>query len=424
MKKPGKKAPRSRIGIILVAATLLAAACATVQSGYYRFNEDIGDPVFLDLMSEISDFSMVGGNRVELLKNGDESFSAMLEAIGNATESINLETYIFWGDSAGEVFVQAMAEKARQGVQVRVLWDDVGGRRLDHLIPVLEESGVQWAAFKPWDWWHLLDSNLRTHRKILVVDGRIGFTGGIGIGDKWEGDADSPDHWRDTQVKVEGPVVRQLQWLFAENWERTIGEDIEQDPMHFPPLSPAGEMLCGVVGGVRDERNWSNIREMWLLPLAASREYFYLSIAYFIPDADTMKALREASGRGVDIRFIVPGPENDVFPVRMVSQKYYGKLLDAGIRIYEYQETNMHSKTGVCDDMWSTVGSANYENRAFSYNYESNLMIYDRDFAFRMKQMFREDLAQSEEIDAEKWKNRPIYYKFLEQIFGVIEGWI
>ena len=219
-------------------------------------------------------------------------------------------------------------------------------------------------------------------------------------------------------------MVRQLQWLFAENWERTTGENIRVNGRFFPPLPFAGDMTCGAVGAVKEGKDRGRIREMWLLPLAASRDYFYMTLAYFIPDPDTLKALREASRRGVDIRLIVPGTQNDIYAVRMVSRKYYQKLLDAGIRIYEYKGTNMHSKTGVCDDIWSTVGSSNYDNRSFNYNYESNLVIYNAGFAKELKKVFEDDLKHCVEVDPQKWENRPIPYKFLEQIIGVVEGWL
>lgn len=408
--------------VILV--LMLGCACATVQTGYYVFNQGVDDELFQNLVSDLTDQPMVGGNQVTILENGVQILPSMLEAIEQAKESIHLETYIFNGDQTGMRFAQALAEKAAAGVEVRVLFDHVGSNELEKWVPVIQEAGGRVFLFNRFRWNHMLKGNHRTHRKILVVDGQVGFTGGVGLSHEWEGNADSPDHWRDTHVRVTGPVVAHLQDLFAENWKRQTGEEIIGQTKYYPAAESSGDSWCGVVGAVKNKDNWADIREMWLLPLAAAQKYFYLNIAYFIPDQDTMKALEKAVERGVDVRFIVPGEENDLVAVRWVSMKYYGRLLDAGVRIYEYQGTNMHAKTGVCDDYWLTIGAANYDNRSFSYNYESNLVALDRNLAGQMKSMFLRDLEQSVEIDRDSWRKRPIYRKFLENVVGLIEGWM
>jgi cardiolipin synthase len=406
-----------------LAALLLAlvAACVAVRRGYYVFEGRISGPDFRDVMSAITDRPMVGGNRVAVLENGVGIFPAMKEAIAGARESIHLETYIFNGDATGMAFADLLTKKAREGVEVRVLYDSVGSRHVARWTKRVRRAGGRAVAFVPFRVVNMVEGNRRTHRKVLVVDGRIGFTGGVGISREWEGDADAPDHWRETQVRVEGPVVAQLQSLFAENWERSTGEDLRGDARYFPEPALAGDSVCGVVGAVRRPGEWGKIREMWLLPLATARRYFYLNIAYFVPDPDVIGALAEAADRGVDVRFIVPGPANDLPAVRYVSMKHYGKLMDAGVRIFEYRGTNMHSKTGVCDDLWVTIGSANYDNRSFSLNYESNLVILDPAVARAMKESFARDEARSVEIDQAAWRERPFYQRFVEALVGVLE---
>ncbi|MCZ7585590.1 MAG: phospholipase D-like domain-containing protein [Deltaproteobacteria bacterium] len=216
------------------------------------------------------------------------------------------------------------------------------------------------------------------------MDGRVGYTGGVGFDDRWAGDADEINHWRETQVRVTGPVVPQLQKLFAENWERMTGEQLAGRDV-FPPLDISGDVLAGVVGASKKE-GWSNIREMFLLILAAARRTYYMNIAYFSPDPDSMRALSEAVERGVDVRIIVSGPDIDVPSSRYLAGKNYSRLLKAGVRIYEYMGTNMHAKTVVADGLFVTIGSSNFDNRTFNYNNESNLVVFDDNVAAAMEE--------------------------------------
>ncbi|MDP8255647.1 MAG: phospholipase D-like domain-containing protein [Candidatus Alcyoniella australis] len=401
---------------------LLIVCCAPVQTGYYRFNQDPYSELFIDLLNDVCDEPMVGGNYVELLVNGVEILPGMLEAIENAEHSVNLESYIIYDDEVGHQFAEALIRKAEQGVAVRLMFDYFGGKLSDPWIEALKRAGVEVVNFNPFHWYAMLKGDFRTHRKLMVIDGRIGFAGGVCLANEWRGDADAPDHWRDTHVRVEGPVVHQMQDLFWRNWTRA-GKLSDYSEDYYPYIPPKGDMLCGVVGRFEQGRG-SRIREMFLLPLAASQENYWASIAYFTPDYDVISAFSDAVDRGVDIRFIVPGEANDLPMVRRLSMKYYGRMLKEGVRIFEYQGTNMHAKTVTCDGVWSTVGSSNMNNRAFVHNAENNLVIYDEEFALQMEQLYRLDLARSREISLAEWKTRPLRKRFYEQIWGILEGWM
>lgn len=415
---------KSRTIIVFSIALITLFSCATVQHGYYKFNGELNsEDEYLNAWKNVLDWSPLDGNKLEILENGDAAFPAMLNAIAEAKDHIHFETYLLYGHNPiGQKFINALCEKAKQGVEVRFLVDHVGSRLSSAQKRQMTKCGVRWVQFNRFNLFKPLKSNLRTHRKILVIDGKLAFTGGMGFGSEWEGNADSPNHWRDIQVRIEGPVVSQLQELFSTNWEKSTGERIKGE-RYFPPLEPKGDIRCGTVGKWL-ENGKNKIREMWLLPLATAKSYYYMAIGYFLPDPDTMKALTEAANRGVDVKIIVPGEWTDLYGVRYAAMRHYGKLLKAGIKIYEYQGTNIHAKYAVADDFWTTVGSANFTNRTFNYLYENNLVCFDKNFALEIKALFEKDLSRSKKITLDDWENRPIYNKFFEEFFGIFEGWM
>jgi cardiolipin synthase A/B len=414
-----KRATHILIGLVL----LLGAGCASVHWGFYRTEMEINDPGFLALSEEITDFPLVGGNKIEFLYNGDNIFSAMFAAIEGAKESIHLETYILYEDGIGLELCDLLMKKARQGVEVRLIYDYFGGLISEKTRRRLTKAGVKHHRYNDWSWLHVLRANVRTHRKILVVDGRIGFTGGVGFADGWKGDARTVDEYRDTHVRVEGPVVTQLQTLFADNWQNMTGESFEGE-RYYPTQPNLGTVMMATVGRYQDEEQWSKVRPMFLMTLAASRRYFYMANAYFSPDPDCYRALQAAVERGVDVRIITPGPDTDIQAMYLVATKNYGRLLEAGIKLYEYQGPLMHAKTFVADGILSTVGSANFTNRAFSFVYESNLLIYDEAIAAEMERQFEVDLARSRQVTYPEWSKRPLSQRFQEQMVGIIEGWM
>ena len=409
--------------LLLCLALCTACGCVSIDWGFYRSQAGLRDDAFLELSELITDFPLVGGNRIEFLYNGDQIFPAMFKAIENAKTTINLESYIIYEDEIGLKLCDLLARKAREGVQVRVIYDYFGGKISESTKRSLTEAGVQHYLFNDWNWLHVLRSNVRTHRKILVVDSAVGFTGGVGFADGWKGDALNSHQYRDTQVRVEGPVVNQLQKLFAGSWERTSGERLEGD-LFYPEQPTVGTTLIATVGQYQGQQEWSKIRRMFLLSLAASRRYFYMNTAYFTPDPDCYRALIDAVERGVDVKVILPGPETDLPAIYLVAQKNYGRLLEAGVKLYEYQDTLMHAKTFVADGILGSVGSANFNNRTFNFNYESNLLIYDDEAAKKMEHQFEVDLERSNQITITEWEKRRLSQRFLEQMVGVLEGWM
>jgi cardiolipin synthase len=323
--------------------------------------------------------------------------------IRRAQVSVNLETFIFEDDAAGRQFADAMIEAAHRGVAVRLLVD-AWGSNLGNLEKELVAAGVKLQKYRPLHFYSLNRPGIRTHRKLLIVDGRIGYTGGLGIDKRWLGDARSPDEWRDTQVRVTGPVVDQMQSIFGENWTFASGEILGGDKF-YPPLEPTGTVVAHAIRSSNGDPA-SIPKLMYYLAIQSARRYIHIQNSYFIPDQQIRRALISAVGRGVDVEVMVPGKHNDLTYMRQASRFHYGELLDGGVRIYEYVPTMIHSKTLVVDDIFSTVGSINFDSRSMQINAEESLSFYDRPFAGKMEAMFRNDKAQCHEITYAEWKHR------------------
>jgi len=276
----------------------------------------------------------------------------------------------------------------------------------------MQRNGIDIEWYHPLRWYTLSRANHRTHRKILIVDGTIGFSGGVGIADEWSGDADSKDHWRETVVRVEGPAVTQMQFAFMDNWVKSRGE-LLTGLDYFPEVSPRGNHLTQVIKSSPSEGS-STVKLLYIISIVSAKRSIYISNAYFVPDSDTRRALETAVRRGVDVRVIVPGEETDVPIVRHASRWHYELLLRRGIRIFEYQPTMMHSKTMVVDGIWTTIGSSNFDDRSFRLNDEVNVNVYDEGIAAEMEQMFFDDLAQSQEVELRKWFRRPMFDRLKE----------
>ena len=373
----------------------------------------VDEPQFVRTLGGLLGAPLVSGNQILELVNGDRIFPAMLEAICTARRSICFETFIYWSGEIGVRFANALAERARAGVKVHVLLDFVGTLPMDAaLIDLMRDAGCDVVRYHPPHWRHPSRLNNRTHRKLLVVDGRIGFTGGVGIGDEWTGDAQDPKHWRDSHFQVEGPVVAQLQGAFLTNWTKAVGR-IEHSEAYFPELPPVGEHWAHLFHSSPDEGS-ETMRLMYLLSIAAARRTIRLAQSYFVPDRLTRLALASASRRGVEIDVILPGPHIDVRVVRRASRASLGPLLKAGVRIYEYQPTNLHCKVMIVDSHWVSVGSANFDNRSFGLNDEANLNVYDAGFARQLEESFAADLTKCRQITLRAWRRRPIRERLLE----------
>ncbi|HEY1328067.1 MAG TPA: phospholipase D-like domain-containing protein [Casimicrobiaceae bacterium] len=377
------------------------------------------DPQFVRTMSALLGPPIVGGNRYDVLLNGDEIFPAMLQAIAQARRSIDFETYIYWSGDIGRRFADALSERAKAGVKVHVLIDWLGSQKIDPaLIDEMTRAGVQVMRYHPLRWYDLARINNRTHRKVLVVDGRIGFTGGVGIAPEWTGHAQDAQHWRDTHFRLEGPAVAQMQAVFLDNWVKTTGEVLHGED-YFPQLPAVGAGAAQVFMSSPSGGSES-MHLMYLLAITAAQRTIHLSMAYFVPDDLAVRALEAALARGVRVEIIVPGPITDTQTVRKASRALWGPLLEAGARFYEYQPTMYHCKVMVVDGLLTSVGSTNFDNRSFRLNDEANLNIYDAAFARRQIEIFEADRARSKPFTYEDWRNRPLTEKLLEDLASIL----
>ncbi|HYI09235.1 MAG TPA: cardiolipin synthase [Thermoanaerobaculia bacterium] len=385
----------------------------------YHMKHQFGvrDLAFLQTMHALTGTALSEGNRVEVLKNGVRIFPSMLSAIKAARKTINLEFYIYWDGQIGRTFAETLAERARAGVKINVVLDAVGSSDMSQdLIDFMQRNGINVEWYHPLRWYTLSTVNHRTHRKLLVVDGEVGFVGGIGIADNWLGDADSKDHWRETVVRVEGPVVTQMQFAFMDNWVKSRGE-LLTGLDYFPQLQKRGDCLTQVLKSSPSEGS-SATKLMYIVSIVSAQKTIYINSAYFVPDSDTIRALEGAVRRGVDVRVIVPGEYTDVPIVRHAGRLFYSQLLRRGIRIFEYLPTMMHAKTMVVDGIWTTVGSSNFDDRSFRLNDEVNVNVYDESIAAQMEQMFFEDVARSEEITPRRWLKRSWVNRLKERVAG------
>jgi cardiolipin synthase len=370
-------------------------------------------------MSHLPGPPFVPGNRITALQNGDEALPAMLDAIRSARHSINLEGYIFWSGVTGSEFAAVLSERARAGVPTHVLVDWMGSQKLgEELEDQMVRAGVRLVKFRPLRWYNLDRLNHRTHRKLLVVDGRVGFNGGLGIADLFRGHAQDEDHWRDSQFRAEGPVVAQMQASFLDNWIESGGELLD-GPAYFPRLDSMGGLMAQAVqsspgGGTED------LRLMYLLALASARRRILIANSYFVPNTLAVDMLVAARRRGVDIEIIVPGTIGDAAVVRRASRAKWGPLLASGVKIYEYRPTMYHVKVMIVDDLWVSVGSTNFDNRSFRLNDEANLNILGAEFARAQAQVFAADRAKSRRITLEEWRRRPLRERVMEQMARVI----
>jgi cardiolipin synthase len=404
--------------VLTLAATLLVL---NFSSGEKKLDEQVrreyalSDPQYQHVLGVMLGPPITNGNRFEALYNGDQIFPPMLAAIRGARQSITFETYIYWSGDIGSAFADALAERARAGVKVHVLLDWLGSAKMDEdFLREMQDAGVEIRKFHKPDWYDIARMNNRTHRKLLVVDGRIGFTGGVGIAPNWTGSAQDAEHWRDSHFKVEGPVVAQMQAVFMDNWVKVSG-DVLHGRRYFPPVEPMGEGRAQMFSSSPSGGSES-MHLMYLLSIAAATRTIDLSSAYFVPDALTVDALVAAMRRGVRVRIITPGPIIDSQTVRGASRASWGPLLEAGAQISEYQPTMFHCKVFTVDGLLVSVGSTNFDNRSFRLNDEANLNIYDEGFAAAQTAQFEADLKQSRQLTLAAWRDRPLREKAMEHV--------
>jgi cardiolipin synthase len=399
-------------------ALIFTLGCAKVLAVREIPGIVVGEPSFFRTIEAHTDAPIVAGNRIEVLLNGNETFPAMLRDIRAAKFTITFAQYLYEDGSIARELAQAFAERGRAGVKVNILLDDHGaGGAPSEIIDIMKQGGCEVEFFRRVDAagivfpWKLLRYNYRSHRRVLVIDGKIGFTGGYGISDAWTGDGRTPDHWRDTNVRIEGPVVIFLQAAFAESWLEATGIAIGGET-YFPRLDPVGNITGQIVKSSPTGGSFQNYM-LFLLSINSAKNSIRITNPYFIPDDVMTEALVKAAGRGVRVEILLPG-KIDSQLTYTASRSHYGPLLLGGVHVYEYQASLLHAKTIVVDGVWSTIGSTNFDNRSFALNQEINLTIYDRGIAQRLDQIFSDDLKYSERITYESWKSRSLYERVME----------
>jgi len=394
----------------------------TPRIDYHFTSPACDEPHLIRVLGEECQTRLHTGQKVEVLTNGIRFYPAMLAAIREARHSINVEAYIFQPGRIADQIVDALAERARAGVEVRVVLDAIGSSTMKWSAAAgrLTDAGCRLDYYQRLKWYRLHRANNRTHRELLIVDGRVAFVGGAGVADWWH-EASGPDDpaWRDTMVRVEGPVVASLQGTFAENWLECGGE-ILTSPASWPPPVSAGPVEALLIRSSPSDRATTS-RVAFQLLMACAQESIDIHTPYFLPDHTLRRMFIETVARGVRVRVLVPGPRTDQRLVRLASRRLYGQLLEKGVRIFEYQPGMTHAKVLMIDDRWAIVGTTNWDNRSFEHNDEVNVAFRDRDVAARLRQDFEADLAQSREITAETWRRRPLFEKALKPVAWILE---
>jgi cardiolipin synthase len=409
------------LGVIVVLGAYFWTTSARLLQDPITVDYGPTEPAFASAMGPIVGTEFVDGNRVKLLVNGDEFFPEMIAAIRGAQKTVTLETYIWTPGKVSEDFIAALTDRARAGVNVHVLVDGMGTLKFkDEDRDRLRNAGVEIHKYGREHWWEVKPNiNHRTHRKILVVDGRVGFTGGMCIDDRWAGNADNPDVWRETQVRIEGPAVRQLQAAFASNWLQTTSRLLLGEG-YFPKIKDAGSTFAHVYKSGPNEGP-EYVRLGYLFAIAAARKSIDIANAYFVPDELAIDMLVAARQRGVRVRVVLPAINDSRFG-RAASRSRWGRLLEAGVEIYRYMPAMYHPKTMSVDDVLVTIGSANFDNRSFAINDEVTMTVLDRQFAAEHKRMFEEDMRRSQVYTFAEYEARPAYIKATDWVAGLFRS--
>ncbi|WP_406402385.1 phospholipase D-like domain-containing protein [Streptomyces uncialis] len=353
------------------------------------------------------------GNAVVPLRNGDEIFAAMLAGIRSAEHTVDMMTFVYWKGDIACQFAQALAERARAGVRVRLLLDGFGSRLIDsEQLDAMERAGVQVAWFRKPLYLSPFKQNHRCHRKVLVVDEETAFTGGVGIAEEWCGDARNEDEWRDTHVKVRGPAVDGIAAAFAQNWAE-CHDELFDDRDRFIAHSPQGDAIVQVVRGSASF-GWQDMQTLIRVMLESAEERFRLATAYFSPDAYFIELLCATARRGVEVEILLPGPHTDKRVCQLAGQQYYEDLTACGVKIYQYQPTMMHAKVITVDHVAALIGSTNFNRRSLDHDEEVMLAVLDQEFTATLDEHFEADVAASELIREGRWKRRPVVQRALE----------
>ena len=360
--------------------------------------------------------SLDTGNDIKVFQNGDQIFPPMLADITAARESVHIESFVWWKGPICDQVANALATKAKQGVEVRLLVDASGGRKMDRkLARLMLDAGVQVRSFHPLRFSNLGRMNNRDHRKLVIIDGRIGYIGGFGFAKEWEGHAQDHDHWRDTAVRVSGPAVNRLQGAFCENWVEETGE-VTAGEKYFPHLGAAGSTQAHVAY-TSPTGSVSSVQVLYYVAISGARREVIIQNPYMLPDHEAVAALADAVKRGVDVKIMVPATGSTDSPiVQHASHHEYGALLKSGVKIWEYQPTLLHQKIIVVDGIWSCVGTTNFDDRSFQLNDEISLGIVDRNVANSLRAAFADDLRSAKERHYDEWRHRSLWHKLIDQL--------
>jgi cardiolipin synthase len=407
---PDRRSPRRWLGLVILVAAL--AGCTYVQPHVALPGVRLGEPSFFPTIEAYTSTPIVAQNRVDILLNGEEIFPAIIEAVRNARRTIDYAQYYFADGPVAKELTDTIAERCRAGVGGNILLDGFGTLAMpSEYVALMRRSGCHVETFRPIRPLTVHKTHFRNHRRILVVDGRIGFTGGSGVSRKWMGNGRLNGHWRDTDARVEGPVVSQLQSAFAENWLEATGIVLGGED-YFPRLGPAGSAYAHVVRSSPSGGSFA-MYTTFLLAVSSARRSIFLTNPYFVPDRQLARAMVDAVSRGVRVVALVPG-KIDHNIVRQASRADYGRLLQAGIEIYEYQAALLHAKTMVVDGVWTTIGSTNLDNQSFARSDEINLVVYDTAVARRMEKIFLDDVAYATRVTYEAWRRRGLWNRLQE----------
>ena len=414
------------VTLIVVAAAVFVYVTASVNAEADREAAIVSvptvasdAPAFMRALGGSASADVIGGNTITVLQNGIEIFPALLEAIASAQHSVHFSTFIYSSGHIPREFADAFSAAAKRGVEVRMVFDKSGSKAVSaELMSQMRKAGCKIKWFRPIQWYSWAKYNHRTHRKLLIIDGTLAFTGGVGIADEWNGNADSPTHWRDTHVRIVGPAVASVQAAFVDNWNEATGE-LPIDERYFPKLKSAGETsMCGIqsnpVFGASSAQ-----RSMAVLIAGGSRR-LWIANAYFVPPKPFVRALREAKARGVDVKILLPGRYHDQPAVRRASRQTWGPLLEGGVELYEYEPTMMHCKIVIVDSSVTSIGSINFDPRSFALNAEFGIVALDRALAKQIEDAFVADLQFSRRVTAEDLRAMPVH----ERILNIFCYWI
>ena len=408
------------IGAAFVTWLVLAMLFTPHIPYHIEADVDSASPHFTHVLESVCQTTLEPGNRVEVFTNGDRFYPAMLQAIHEAQETVNLECYIFKKGEIGQQFITALTERARAGVRVTMVMDAVGSFGAFHeSAGPLRAAGCRVEPYHRLTWYSLARLNNRTHRELLVVDGRVAFVGGAGVADWWARSKDGKPAWRDTMVRIEGPVVSDIQGVIAENWLESRGE-ILTGPETYKPHEHIGDVAAFTIKSSPADRSTAS-RVLFQTLIEGANRSVRISTPYFLPDESFRKAFTRAARRGIEISVIVPGSRTDQRWVRLASRRLYGELLEHGVRLFEYGPAMTHVKTLIVDDLWTVIGTTNLDNRSFEHNDEVNVAFRDASVAARFSCDFERDRQSSVEITLESWRHRPLWEKLIGSIAWILE---